>query len=311
MNTNDYKPNWFVRSLIIALGLLLASIILASFILVLPHYRITAGIITLLAMMIILALAESFHNFSLGKILTLSRNIERVESEKSEAKRENLELRQSLIQVATHIQSQVNTTIQTQGADLLQLLGVVKAPKEEKEEEDKQEAAEIPARPASVSSYRLLPHVETLALAKYTAKYGLSSPDIVRDIRFTEAFECIDPISNRPVTYDGYLKTPQKEYFIEVKTQRNMMGNVMWDRLYVMLSKVLLYKKTKNVQAELVLIIAKLPEQSDSRPTYPTDRLISWYQPAIAEGILRIETVDVSREEYQQIETEARKQMNE
>lgn len=309
MSTHEPTPNWFVRSLIIALGLFLAAIIIVSFILVPPPFRITAGIITLLAMMIILALAESFHNFSLGKILTLSREREQAESEKAEAKRENAELRQSLIQVATHIQSQVNTTIQAQGSDLLQLLGVVKAAREEKEEEDKQEAEDIPTRPASIPSYRLLPQVETLALAKYTAKYGLSSPDIVRDIRFTEAFECIDPISNRPITFDGYLKTPQKEYFIEVKTQRNMVGSVLWDRLYVMLSKVLLYKKTKNVQAELVLIIAKLPEESDSRPAYPTDRFTSWYQPAIAGGILRIETIDVSSDEYRQIETEARRQI--
>ncbi|MGD9873664.1 MAG: hypothetical protein AB7T27_05265 [Kiritimatiellia bacterium] len=313
MNTNDVKPNWFVRIGIILVVLFLATLVAASFVLTPPPYRISAGIVTILAMIIVLVLSEAFHNFSVGKILTLSREVAKTTGEKEDIKKENAELRQSLVHVATHIQSQVNTTIQTQGADLLRLLGVVKADKKEDEQEDKEEtvAQVTPRRSSTLPTYRLFPYVENLVLKKYADKYSLPLPDIIRDIRFTEAFECIDPICNRPVTFDGYLKSPQKEYFLEIKSYPRMMGSMLWDRLYVMLSKVLLYRQAKKINAELILIFAKLPEKPDERPGYPVERFIEVYQPAIASGLLRVETIDVSEDEFKQIENEAQKEREE
>jgi hypothetical protein len=304
MNDNSTKANWFARTGIIVLVLFLAALVSVSFLVRDPHYDITTGMIIILAMMIILVLSESFNKFSLGKLLSLSREVQKVAEEKAEIKRENAELRQSLVHVATHIQSQVNTTIQAQGADILRLLGVVKADKKEKEEE--QERVEtVSAPPTTFPSHRLLPHVEELALNKYVTKYSLPPTEILRDIRFTEAFECIDPISNRAVMFDGYLKTPQKEYFFEVKLH-NRMSPMLWDRLYVMISKILLYRQAKTIQAELVLILAKLPEEAPHSMGYPFERFIEMFQPAIAGNLLRIETVEVTQEEYTRIEGKVR-----
>jgi hypothetical protein len=310
MDKTEAKPNWFIRCGIILLVLFLAAIVVVSFLGSPPPYRITAGILTVLAMMIILILSEAFNSFSLGKLLTLSREVEKTAGEKEDIKRENAELRQSLVHVATHVQSQVNTTIQAHGADLLRALGVVRADKEAKEEEDKEEATPeaAPQRPSAIPSYRLMPQIDAAAIGKYAQKYGLPQTEIVRDIRFNEAFECIDPISNRSVSFDGYLKTPVKESFFEVKVHRSVMGSMLWDRLHVMLSKILLYRQAKKINAELILILVRLPDESHERPGVSWERFMELYQPAIACGLLKVETFTVSEDEYRQIEAQARQE---
>ena len=161
MNDNAVQsPNWFVRLGIIAVVLLLAALVLCSFLKTPPSYQITTGVMVLLAMMIVLVLSESFNNFSIGKLLTLSREVQKTKEEKEEAKRENAELRQSLVHVATHVQSQINTTIQAQGTDLLRHLGVVKAETKEQEEEPESQEVVTPPRPTSISVYHLLPRID-------------------------------------------------------------------------------------------------------------------------------------------------------
>jgi hypothetical protein len=309
MEKDSPKSNWFVRSGIILLTVFLGAMVTTSFLCSTKQYQVTAGILSVLGMMIILILSEVFNSFSLGKILTLSKEVQKTREEKDEVKNENAELRQSLVHIATHVQSQVNTTIQAQGADFLRLLGVVKADEDE-EDEAADKAGQPPEAPAghderasrSISRHRVLAEVESLVLKKYSEKHNFSETDIVRQIRFTDAFEHIDPICNRPVTFDGYVKSPTKERFLEVKTRRAAMGSMLWDRLYVMLSKVLLYRQAKKTDAELIVLLADLPEEEDDRNARSWDRFMDLYQPAIVSGLLRVETIAVTSAEYTAIE---------
>jgi hypothetical protein len=301
------KANWFVRCLIMAFVIFLAYIVALSIIGNAPPYDVKTSIIILLAMMIILVLSESFNNFSLGKILILSREVQKTADEKESIKRENAELRQSLVQIATSIQSQINTTIQAQGVDWPRVLGVEKADSKEKEKEEERETLAIAeTKHDEVSFYQLKTYIEELALKKYIERVNLPVSDIIRNIRFTESFEYIDPISNRAVTFDGYLKTPQKEYFFELQPSIKS-GLFTFDRIYVKLSKILLYRQTKKIQAELIYIMAKIPEDKKSDSFDRAERFIQTFQPAIAGGLLRVEMVEINKEEYSLLESEFKK----
>ena len=67
------KKNWFVRVLVILLILFIASIIVTSYCFSSNRFIITGQIICLICILVILALAEIFDNFSIGNLITLSR----------------------------------------------------------------------------------------------------------------------------------------------------------------------------------------------------------------------------------------------
>lgn len=305
----EKKPNWFVRILIIILVLFLIGLIVISFIKGEPPFAISPSMITLIAFIIILVVSESFDNLSVGKIISLSRTVKKVTDEKYRLESENIELRNSLIQVATNIQSQINTTIQAQGTDLMQLLGVVKAANDEKESESEEEQIkqdeEQKTTPTRIHPYRIMRFVEKEALSKYTKQLQIPETELTREIRFTEAFKGIDPIMERTVIFDGYIKTPLKERFLEVKLH-DQLSPSSWNRLYVMLSKILIYRQVKKVSADLTLLLVKLPEEYKRKThvMYSTERFMECFQPAIANKLLKIETIEINEEEYKSIQDE-------
>jgi hypothetical protein len=67
------RRNWFVRSLLIGVALLLVSMIVYAFFVVEPRGEISAGLITLVVLLIVVVLSEAFDNFSIGQLLELSR----------------------------------------------------------------------------------------------------------------------------------------------------------------------------------------------------------------------------------------------
>ncbi|MGN5096099.1 hypothetical protein [Aeromonas sp. 61P] len=72
---NENKVNVFVRVLIVGLIGFIIWLVTYSFIFVEPKGTISTGITTLIVLLIVIALSESFDNFSVGKIFTMSREI--------------------------------------------------------------------------------------------------------------------------------------------------------------------------------------------------------------------------------------------
>ena len=70
------KPNYFVRVLIVIFIIGLSFMIGFNFIAVEPIGTIKSGIYILLAIVLILVLSESFHNFSIGKLISITREVE-------------------------------------------------------------------------------------------------------------------------------------------------------------------------------------------------------------------------------------------
>ncbi len=209
------------------------------------------------------------------------------------------------------------------------MLGVTAAPPENKEEQEAEirstseadtssvappQVTEAPASEAApvvsrLPLYRMTRGLEEFALTQYVAKHQLSVNALTREVQFTPLFQGVDPIMERRMVFDAYLKDGTSERFFEILPRRTI-DPTRWDRLYVLLSKLWYYRQAKNVQADLTLIVLELPDSSSSqfrRPDYYA-RFLEAFQPAIANGLLRVESVQVTAREYEEIEGKSRRQ---
>jgi hypothetical protein len=300
----DDRPNYFVRTLISVLVVALAVLVGVSFSFGQPQYGITGGIITVILIIVVLALSESFNHLSIGKILSLTKEVAKKKEENAAVKEENKELRQNLFQIVSNIQqSQVNNTFNAPPEAWLKLLGVV--PATEPKEEALPEEAPVPDASTQGQSRedefrqrrRLRRSAEELGLRKFIAGLSLPESSIIYGAEFSTAFHGIDPIMERRVIFDCFLKGSDVERFVEVR-HRDMTSPMVMDSLYIMLSKINLYRQAKNTNAELILVLVSTDFDQESRAGR-YERLLESFQPAIANKLLRIEHVQVSQEEAQ------------
>jgi hypothetical protein len=181
------KANYFVRALIVVFVIALLAMVFLSFSFADPKFQITAGIITVIGFTVVLILSESFNNLSLGKILSLSKEVEKQGTEKSLVKSENKELRQELFKIVSNIQqSQVNNTYNAPSDEWLKLLGVVKAEEIEKEE-DQEEQKEVQramdsmaerekSKEASRQRMKQFRAAEFIGIRKYATNLSIGNP---------------------------------------------------------------------------------------------------------------------------------------
>lgn len=300
------KPIYYIRTLVLIFILVLLTLCYFSFFYSQPSYTISSGLIIILLIITILILSESFDNLSIGKLLSLSRELNKKEKELDVTKNENISLRENIIQLAGSInQNQVNTTITGVTPEILrQALGVKQVTEEEikevKAKEEIEEKETIPETPKRID-YLNRAKVFEFALTKFIKTKDLPIDELLREVKFTSTFIGLDPISDRQIRFDGYIPTIQKEYFFETKL-KDSITPLLLDRLYIQLSKILTYRKTKEILAELNLIFIEYPEEYASRRTYISiEKIYEYFQPAITNKLLKIETVSLTKEEIENI----------
>lgn len=303
------KPNWFVRILIILLCIFIGGLIYFNFFWTRPPAQISTGLLVLVAFLTVLVLSEAFDNFSILKLISLSKTVKEKEGKNQELKKENSDLRNQIISISTSIsQKQINSTFVLTD-ELAKLLSVRQADgyeKQQKQEEKEQEiepetAASNAARPAQEAATKrfISPRrFEEVVLPKFLAAEGLSQLPIIRDAKFTNQFQQIDPVSEFSPIFDGYIRTVDIELFIEMKIKRRSFI-MLREELYLMLSKINYYRNIKRVNAYLFLVLIIRPdiEQSESYLA----KINEEFEPAIANGLLRIREIEINTEEYQQI----------
>jgi hypothetical protein len=307
----------FVRISIYVLAVFIAGLVLAGFLLGEPKYQLSAEIITLVLIILILFLSESFNNLSIGKILTLSKENKVTKNENSGLKNENTELRNQLINVATNV-SQSQVTYNGLSPELLKALNVVPARESDKEAKGKIEEEstdESPARPLAHDSppqtelqklmpngssrMRLMRTLEPDAIADFCKTIGINTDEVQHEVRFASAFEGLDPIMESSVVFDAYYQLEERELFFEVIRSDMLRPDRMY-YLYQMLTKLFLYRKAKSSNAELILIVIELPESVRSRFSSHDrgqERLSSQFAPAVANKLLRIEKIKYEEDE--------------
>lgn len=109
---NSKKPNYFVRVLLILLIIFLIVMIGYKYYCIQPIGDINSGILILLAFVIVLVLAESFDNFSIGKILSISREVKKKQIENESLEKKNSELINKIISISNQQnQNQQHTNV--------------------------------------------------------------------------------------------------------------------------------------------------------------------------------------------------------
>lgn len=301
------ETNWFIRILIILLCIFIGGIVFFNFFFSFPSVQISGGLIVLVSFLVILVLSEAFDNFSIVRVFTLSRKVREEESKNQELKKENVDLRNQIISISTSInQKQVNSTF-VMSDEFAKMLSVRRA--DEPERRQKQEEVEQ-ENPTTTTTTTTRPPQETLrrhinlskyeeiALPKFLTTEGLGQFPIVRDAKFTNLFQQIDPVSDYSPIFDGYIKTIDTEIFIEMKIKVASML-MMRERLYLMLSKINYYRSIKRVNAYLFLVLIARPE--DRHNGAYIERLMKEFEPAIANGLLMVREVAITNEEQNQI----------
>lgn len=309
----------FVRVSIYIVAILILTLISYSFFQGEPKYQISTEIITLILILVVLFLSESFNNLSIGKVLTLSKDNEKKKEENKDLKTENTELRTQLISIATNVnQSQV--TYNGLSPELLKALNVVPAEENAKEakknyeketvEEERltkveqstavTEKTEIEKLLDSPSKrMKLTRLLEPEVISRFSKSIGINPDEIRHEVKFASALEGLDPIMENSIIFDGYYQLEEKELFFEV-IRSDMLRPDRLYYLYQMLTKLYLYRKAKKSSAELILILIDFPKSIQSKYSGQyrgIERLKSQFIPAIANKLLRIETIKYTEEE--------------
>ena len=299
----ENKTNYFVRALITGLSGFIVWIIAYSFLSLEPKGVISAGIITLIIILVVIILSESFDNFSVGKMLTMSRDIKTKEGSINKLNSENMELRRELVSVVNSIsQKQSSTNIIGLPDYLAKQVGVEKATEDEIIKKRTEESEESPEPPRPIR--RRVDHrkLEEIAFSKFLQNRNLTEFDLIKEAKLVTQFSGIDAVSNIQPIYDGYINTGDSEIFIEVKISR-FSPIMIRERIYLMLNKIYLYNKIKNANAHLNLLLVDIDDEiSDpSRSQRNSDRLKEYFEPSIVNGLLRIIPIQISDEEKLQI----------
>ena len=288
--------NWWVRAQVGALTLLLVTMAAYRFWKTSSAGTLDAGLILLILLIVILMLSEAFDSFSLGKVLSFSREVEKKEKEVAKLEEQNVKLFSQLISLtAQQNQAQSNTNVY---GDYLAIPSVQKATPEEvegqkvaEEELALDDTAATPEPSPPRISFRKM---DKIGLQKYLQLKGFSIDEVVKDAKIVSDFRDLDSISNSSLLFDAYVRTPGREIFVELRPT-SFGGPMTRDRVYVMLSKIDHYRRKKNSEAHLDLVIITTP----SRPprAVSEERILNEFQPALATGLLQIVRIELSAEE--------------
>ncbi|MCI8352329.1 MAG: hypothetical protein HFJ58_01710 [Clostridia bacterium] len=288
MNNNDKNINPKRAKLLVVfsgIALLITIILLIAFSFVKSKYsfEITTPIIILVTFLLVIFLSDSFDNFQIGKLISLKRNVTEYKEKNEKLENEKNDLIKQIINLNIQSQHTQNTTSNTIAFGAIQKGMLVEQANEEEVKKDRlQEYNETLKEATSVCKRIDRVKFANFAIKKYFGEINYNS--ILQDVKVNNKFGDTDPISNRNVIFDAYYNDNEKERFIEVKQYASV---VFYDRLYVMLNKIYNYNNIKNAKANLILIIPKLTEDTDSRrtPLNDIERLKENFSPAIASRI--------------------------
>lgn len=299
------SPNHFVRSLVVLLCILLAGMLVYNFFLTEPLGEINTGLISLIGILVVIVLSESFDRFSIGKILAISRENEKKETEINRLTGENDELRKQIINVVTSV-SQNQSNMNFIGAHGYGMIPTVQSASDEEIQEKDSEEGSVEDQNRGVRRRPDFRKIEEVALNKFLFDRNLEKFSLIKDAKLVTQFHGIDSVSNIQPIFDGYINTGEEEVFIEVRP--SFTHATMWrERVYMMLNKIHLYRSIKKSNAHLDLILVTIPEEVTDRQTRTSpEKIEEFFEPAIANGFLRITHLELTSDEAESCMREVR-----
>ena len=110
----ENKTNYFVRGLIVIFCGLLTWMIIYNYFCIAPKGEISSGLITLLFILLVVVLSETFDQFAIGKLFSISREAKKKEANVKKLEKENKELLSQLVNI-TNSQKQTQQTVSVSG----------------------------------------------------------------------------------------------------------------------------------------------------------------------------------------------------
>ena len=291
--------NWFVRILIVLLAAGMAAMIAYRFIAVSPAGSIDASTLVLLAFIIVLVLAEAFDNFSVGQMITISREAKKREVEVEKLEKQNSSLLNQIINL-TAAQASAESM-----ASNLTILGDLVAPRVRQatqQEVAEREPQEPPAPAAAGQEERQRPpridmaRVDEVGVKGWAENRKIDQANIITNATFESQFRDTDPISTWQPIFDGYYRDGDKEAFLDVR-RSDIIGQIYRPLLYLKLAKIAHYRLAKNADANLELILVDVAGREHQRVGGGFERILRDFQPAIASGLLRVMHVNTTEDQ--------------
>lgn len=309
-------------AIFVTLSVVMIGLAIFSFINGTPKYTISNGIVYLFGLVILLLISDSIETFSIGSIFTLKKKVKEKEAEVTKLESENHDLRMQIVSVV----STVSTSLSNKNSNfnlfdlhglVSQLVSVEQATADEvKRKEDAEQEAIREDKTHNTQQIsrnqrqRFQSEFAELSLQKFLCQSGISNKDIHREIRFSEHFIDADPVIDRNVIFDAYIKRPFDEVFIEIT---NNLANIQMDyRFYYMISKIYHYSNAINTSAKMLIIVYRLPQSFQEKlfgstpfsrnPEGNIRRVKTVFAPAIKNGLLEIIEINISEKECAAIE---------
>jgi hypothetical protein len=282
---------------LVVLSLFIVMLICFAFFGTCPQYDISSKIIILICFLLVIALSCSFDNFSIGKLISISREAKENKERAEKLEKEKNELILKIANFNVQSQSATNNLFLGDGfhkKNLVKEANEEEIKAEEKEEDKEEEKEKDDSTSANQPLYRRVDRdaFRTLLINKY---FGISKRDqIERNVKLETRFQNIDPISNEPFLFHAHLDDGGQEYFIRVVSS-GFISVILSFRVYAMLSRIYHYRIAKKTNACLVILYAK--DSDNTRQLHYLERFANYYSPSIESGLLKIQEIELSKEE--------------
>ena len=289
------KPHWLVVTALGIMMFFILRVVYVSLTHTTPTYDITIGVILLLTLATMIILSGSFHTLSFGRLLTLSNEVRKTRSENSRLIEYSNQLQQAIINVSSSQQASQNVSVQSGGI-------MVKPSGEDSQSggdgDDLDGDTLAASKKINASSPTDIPAgkkeaMKSEAINRFVSDNELPAESLVRNVKLTQ-MEDIDPITNLSANIDGYVNTPEREYFIEVASSFKAGWGA---HLYVRLAQLKIYSDTKEIPVELHLLLINHTTQEKF------DQIVhgvkSGFKPAIITGLLRVHPIEFTKEQIE------------
>lgn len=323
------KEKSWVSKLIVAI-LAVAMIVLVgfSFFKGTPPYTISDGIVYILCLLIVLLISDSVETFSIGSIFTLKKKVQEKETEVSKLSSENKDLRNQITTlVSTTLNNQnKNSTVIGIGGNLDGLFRVEPATAEDTRKMAEEHAVAGAQQQTVVTATnernytpyvrrQILEGIEKAVLDRFIKDNDIGSSGLQKEVKFSEQFIGCDPVMERQMIFDAYIRRVLDEIFVDILINPAM--NAYEYRLYYEISKIYHYAAAKKTVAKLVLLVPMLPRQYHEKlygdaglyrdPHRNVERLKERFAPAIKNQLLEVVEVQLSEDECWNIVQNAEK----
>ena len=287
-----------------------------------PRYTISNGIIFVFVAIAILLVFDSIESLSIGNVLSLKTKVKEKEKEVDKLNAENVQLRNQFISVMT-------TTFRNNSSNQVYVgfpadYRVQNADGQDADEEEisateneQQRSADNDAgeRNFNYTDRRMInSNLKELLIRRFKEENNIADIDLRREVKIANVGNISDPITEKDIVYDAYIRRPMDEIFIEISI--STIPSLTFDyRLYFMISRIYYYSQVNKVKSKMILVFPKYTDsyveknpgrfRSSSSDDF-VKRLHEMYAPAIQNELLEIVEINVTDEEMADIESKVK-----